>query len=339
MRGTTLALSFVFHALVFGALMIPMPASRSTCDVAKERLRRIDPTMTERQLSEALPECAKYIRVPTEWMEIGLADNLMDIPTPITPPKEATQPEPPAIEEPPTQPDPPAQSEVATPPPQEADIIIPDEIEVDIAPETTDQTAPPEPEKTPDPAPEPEPEPTPEKKTLTPRSDNTAPNKTAQTADDDFMAMLDAFDDDLDQQPSTSPPQTSAPANAPAPKVTNSEAGPQLRQRGAGKRTGNTLAMQTAVRQKIDTCWDGIDGLPNPDRLDVMVQLEIQKSGFLISDPKRIEPRNWPVGDRHMLTAIERALRAARKCEPYDFLPIENYNAWKTMRITIGVPK
>ena len=108
--------------------------------------------------------------------------------------------------------------------------------------------------------------------------------------------------------------------------------------RGAGEQTGNSVAVTTLISQQMKVCWDDVVDLPNPERLNVVVKVELNRDGSIKDGPDLVDPARPPIGDRPMSVAIERALRAVRKCSPYR-LPEgseDYYNDWDEVTLNIG---
>lgn len=274
----------------------------------------------------ALPYTARPIEVieivPVDIVNISEVTNIRDIrpdPAAIEPEIEEPAPEPdveefledldtlpeevaPEVEEAP----PPPVEETAPPPPPED--IVPEEELV-------------EPEEE-EPEPEPEPEPTPEPEPVTPKRD----------ALDDLLLDNSAFEQpdllDLEQDEETAAPPPVEPEELAQEPVQAST----QRQRGAGERTANEARVEALLWAKMKVCWGTVADLPDPERLGVTVLVKLDSDGKLKSDVELVRPRRVPIGDRFMGQAVDRALRAARKCEPYR-LPAEDYAVWREITI------
>ena len=101
----------------------------------------------------------------------------------------------------------------------------------------------------------------------------------------------------------------------------------QVARRGVGEKTGNEARIEALIKVKMEECWGTVADLPDPERLAVTVRINLDPDGVLIGDAELISPRRRPLGDRFMGQAIDRALRAARKCQPFNF-PREDYEIW-----------
>jgi len=80
-------------------------------------------------------------------------------------------------------------------------------------------------------------------------------------------------------------------------------------------------------------CWATVEDLSDPSRLDVTVFVTLHENGTLMQEPVIVSPKDIDLNDEEMQVAVNRAVRAAKKCAPYDF-PREHYEVWQniTMR-------
>jgi hypothetical protein len=60
--------------------------------------------------------------------------------------------------------------------------------------------------------------------------------------------------------------------------------------------------------------------------------VNLNRDGTLDGDAELISPRRARIGDRFMQQAIDRALRAARTCAPYQ-LPEDDYDVWNEITL------
>lgn len=109
-------------------------------------------------------------------------------------------------------------------------------------------------------------------------------------------------------------------------------------QRGAGDRTANEARIESLLWSKMVPCWQEISDLPDPERLGVRVRVYLERDGTFKRDVELVSPRRAPIGDRFMGQAIDRALRAARKCQPYN-LPAEDYEIWNEITMNFRLPE
>ena len=81
---------------------------------------------------------------------------------------------------------------------------------------------------------------------------------------------------------------------------------------------------------QMSKCWGSVADLPEPSRLRVMVYAEFERNGKLKQEPAVVYPTEIAQGDQAMETAVRRAIRAVKKCTPYDF-PVEHYALWQSI--------
>lgn len=112
-------------------------------------------------------------------------------------------------------------------------------------------------------------------------------------------------------------------------------------QRGAGPGTAEVAALEDRVRAltraHLLRCWRMPIDLPEPDRLVVTVQFELNRNGGLTGQPRVTSPSNYTF-DPAMRAAADAALRAVRACDPYPF-PDDPavgayYQAWDQLEFT-----
>lgn len=107
-------------------------------------------------------------------------------------------------------------------------------------------------------------------------------------------------------------------------------------QRGAGPGTADTATLEARaaalVQAHLRRCWRMPADLPEPERLIVVVEFDLNRNGTLNGQPRVTSPRNYSF-DAPMRVAVEAAQRAVRACDPYPFPddPIvgEHYEIWR----------
>ncbi len=110
---------------------------------------------------------------------------------------------------------------------------------------------------------------------------------------------------------------------------------PQPLRAGAGDQTTNTARLESLLYSQIRSCWLGVSDQPNPETLNVRLQVALDRNGGLIGDVRWIEPGRVPLGRSPMRVAMERAKRAVEKCQPFT-LPKQEYAEWQTIRVNLG---
>jgi outer membrane biosynthesis protein TonB len=98
-----------------------------------------------------------------------------------------------------------------------------------------------------------------------------------------------------------------------------------------GTDTGSALTLSASVldalRQHLKECWDVPTGVQNARDLVVTVHIKFRKDGTLAATPEVVNESAQPL----FHIAAESAVRAVRKCEPFSFLPVAKYDAWKEL--------
>lgn len=121
----------------------------------------------------------------------------------------------------------------------------------------------------------------------------------------------------------------------PTPKrVLEDTPAPPTQRRGAGERTANSARLESVLYSQIFPCWDNVVDLPNPETLNVRLQINLDDTG-VIDRIRLVEPAREPLGRSPMRVAIERARRAVQKCAPYQ-LPRQDYALWQTITVNLG---
>lgn len=147
-------------------------------------------------------------------------------------------------------------------------------------------------------------------------------------------ALDDLLDDSFFETNETplinkAPPKLAKRISTPPPVLPEppEEERSQKARRGAGERTANEARIEALIWAQMEGCWETVADLPDPERLNVRVRINLDRDGRLEGGAELINPRRRPIGDRFMGQAIDRALRAARSCQPYSF-PGDDYEIW-----------
>lgn len=212
----------------------------------------------------------------------------------------------------------------------------PEEGEVEEEPLAEEEAPPPAPEEEVVPLPAedeaPEPEPEPDEEEPAPEPDRPVLSPDPENVLDDILGEDSNLFDRTPRETAGTPPP-------PAQEVLEDETPPATtRRRGQGEMSGNTASVVALITSQMELCWDDVTDLPNPDRLNVTIAMELNRDGTLRGDARFVDPARPPIGDRAMQVAMERAIRAARRCAPYR-LPEdadEYYNEWAEVTLNIG---
>ena len=289
--------SFALHAVVIGAGYLAWPY--------------VGTSMVEDE----------FVVVPVELVDVGEITNV----APVIPQEEVEEPE----EEP--EPAPPEPEPEESDDPVEEDLDLRDVEESEVATASEAAAAEPEiedvvPDLDAEPEERPDPEELPEETPPQPNSPN--PQQEANPLDDFLKSAESTFESERETKRAAQLPERSQePLLSETPPA-------QEPRRGAGDRSANTVRIEQLLYNQIYPCWDGVSDQPEPDRLNVSMRLELDAEGNLV-DIELVRPSRAPIGDRSMSLAIERALRAVRKCQPYR-LPRDDYEIWKTPNINLG---
>lgn len=103
---------------------------------------------------------------------------------------------------------------------------------------------------------------------------------------------------------------------------------------GAGDRLA--ASDEAKMRAAIQGCWNAgaIIGAPEPEKLQVVIDFELNRDGSLASSPRVANELQINLsGNQFWRVAQREAVSAVVKCAPYDFLPLERYESWKEFRL------
>lgn len=116
--------------------------------------------------------------------------------------------------------------------------------------------------------------------------------------------------------------------------VTNIDEGGQTVD-GAGEMTLTQVELGALLRAAL-TCYDHPIGAPNAASIRVHVGFDIARDGRP-SYVSLVAPSSHNTRDPFEKVAQASALRAVEKCGPYDFLPQDRYEAWRTVEVTFSM--
>lgn len=113
-------------------------------------------------------------------------------------------------------------------------------------------------------------------------------------------------------------------------------------QRGAGLGTAEVAAMEDRVRSLVQRhlmrCWRMPSDRPEPERLVVTLEFELDRNGNLRGPPRVTSPRGNFTFDPDMRFAVDSAVRAVNTCDPFPFAtdPVvgEHYETWDRLEFT-----
>lgn len=188
-----------------------------------------------------------------------------------------------------------------------------DEPEPETQPEPEPEPAPVEIEEEPEQEPEPVEEPEPVKE----------PEPESDELDFDALsALIDREQDEPRAAPRETPSEVTEQADQPRAAI------------GAGDRL--TASDEAKMRAAVERCWNAsaIIGAPEPEKLLVTIDFELNRDGSLTSPPRVANALQINLsGNRFWKVAEREALAAVVKCAPYDFLPLDRYQTWKEFKL------
>ena len=96
-----------------------------------------------------------------------------------------------------------------------------------------------------------------------------------------------------------------------------------------------TATLQAAIQSKVQECWSIPKGAKDLEKLQVRVRILLRQDGRLLRPPEFIGVSDLNSPDRAFFrTFAESARRAVQRCEPYDNLPVAQYDQWREIEFT-----
>jgi len=89
-----------------------------------------------------------------------------------------------------------------------------------------------------------------------------------------------------------------------------------------------SMSEQDAFIQKMRQCWNPPIGAPDPGDLIVKIKVYLNQDGTLLRSP---EIQDGMFASPYKRAAAEAAVRAIKRCVPYDMLPRDRYSGWKEL--------
>jgi outer membrane biosynthesis protein TonB len=183
--------------------------------------------------------------------------------------------------------------------------------------ELIEATAEPEPAPEPDPEPEvaeAEPVPVPKVKPTPPKRVVEAPEPEFDA--DEVFALLNKID-----ETNQAPPQPSEIDGQPKLAAFDSMS-------GSDERLAADLV--DALRRRIESCWSLPAGARDAGQLQIKLQFALSPDGMLSEYPVVLNASSHPAFD----AAARSAQNAVKRCEPYNFLPVDRYDMWGEVILT-----
>lgn len=98
----------------------------------------------------------------------------------------------------------------------------------------------------------------------------------------------------------------------------------------SGEGTGLSVSLLDKLQTEMMRCWRESRDAVDPETLVVQFRLRLLPDGYV----EKVELLGETGKGPYAAVARQRAAAAIKKCEPYDFLPAENYNGWKDMTLS-----
>jgi len=144
----------------------------------------------------------------------------------------------------------------------------------------------------------------------------------------DFDALSALIDKEKQSEERAAP--RSAPRSAPDADPADA-AGEAVGVRGRLSATEKDL-----IRARIYGCWNtrAIIGAPEPEKLVVLVRIELTEEGELAAEPEVVNRLDIEIsGNPFWRAAAREAVAAVIECAPYDYLPPEKYEQWRDLEL------
>jgi outer membrane biosynthesis protein TonB len=104
---------------------------------------------------------------------------------------------------------------------------------------------------------------------------------------------------------------------------------PATRGQSDGRDSNMSISEIDLLRRQISRCWNPPIGVQGAENLIVAIRISLRRDGTLSGTPE-VDGAISGVTER---VAAESALRAVRRCAPYQ-LPPEKYDTWRDIRVT-----
>ncbi len=98
----------------------------------------------------------------------------------------------------------------------------------------------------------------------------------------------------------------------------------------SGEGTGLSVSLLDKLQTEMMRCWRESRDAVDPETLVVQFRIRLLPDGYVEKVDLLGETGRGP----YAAVARQRAAAAIKKCEPYDFLPAENYSSWKDMTLS-----
>ncbi len=174
---------------------------------------------------------------------------------------------------------------------------------------------------------EPEPEPKPVKTAEAEISEPDKPKDETPKPPEKPVFDLDAFSDIVNRTRDAAPEKNQQVA---LQSEKNLYEYADIARTASGEGTGLSVSLLDKLQTEMMRCWRESRDAVDPETLVVQFRLRLLPDGYVETVELLGETGNGPFA----AVARQRAAAAIKKCEPYDFLPEENYSGWKDMTLS-----
>ena len=106
---------------------------------------------------------------------------------------------------------------------------------------------------------------------------------------------------------------------------------------GAGNDNVLTASIKAKMKAKLSSCWNPPIGAPEPEKLVVKIEFQMDQQGVVTGQPKVLNGGQIDrSGNPFWKAARQEALRTVMSCGPYDFLPTDQYAQWKDFEVNFA---
>jgi hypothetical protein len=91
-----------------------------------------------------------------------------------------------------------------------------------------------------------------------------------------------------------------------------------------------SVSLLDKLQTEMLRCWRESRDAVDPETLVVQFRIRLLPDGYV----EKVELLGETGSGPYAKVARQRAAAAIKKCEPYDFLPAENYSGWRDMTLS-----
>ncbi len=161
-----------------------------------------------------------------------------------------------------------------------------------------------------------------------------APKEETPTAPEEEIDQFEIWDEAANNNAPDKPP--SAPKETPDDLPGDPTEAEQDRA-GAGNDSVLTASIKAKMKAKLSSCWNPPIGAPEPEKLVVKIEFQMDQQGVVTGQPKVLNGGQIDrSGNPFWKAARQEALRTVMSCGPYDFLPTDQYAQWKDFEVNFA---